>query len=96
MLRSIWTQIAARGNRKPGCSLEGDIARGNGGWSVWLSHSLRRLAWASCATTASVGSFPLLAVLIYVADEHPAFESTARVLAMTEAAYLEARRRKDL
>ena len=29
---------------------------------------------------ASVGGFPLLAVLVYVADEHPAFEATAGTL----------------
>jgi hypothetical protein len=29
---------------------------------------------------ASVGGFPLLAVLVYIADEHPAFEAGARTL----------------
>jgi hypothetical protein len=29
---------------------------------------------------AGVGGFPLLAVLVYVADEHPAFEATAATL----------------
>jgi hypothetical protein len=48
------------------------------------------------AAETAVGGFSLLAVLVYVADEHPAFESTARALAMTEAAYLEAKRRMDL
>ena len=33
---------------------------------------LRRSAWATRATTARVGGFPLLTVLVYVADEYPA------------------------
>jgi hypothetical protein len=61
-----------------------------------ISHSLPRSAWAIRAAAAMVGSFPLLAVVVYVADEYPAFESTARALAITEATYLEARRRRDL
>jgi hypothetical protein len=32
------------------------------------------------ATAAPVGGFSLLAMLIYVADEHPAFEAGARTL----------------
>ena len=35
---------------------------------------------ASRTTAASVGGFPLLAVLVYIADEHPAFEAGARTL----------------
>jgi len=35
---------------------------------------------AICAAAASVGGFPLLAVLVYVADEYPAFEATAGAL----------------
>src|SRR5918993_4433556 len=35
---------------------------------------------AICATAATVGGFPLLAVLIYVADEYPAFEAGTRTL----------------
>jgi hypothetical protein len=42
-----------------------------------VSHSLRRSAWASRAMAAGVGCFPLLAVLVFVADEHPTFEATA-------------------
>ena len=61
-----------------------------------IPHALRRSAWAIRATAAGVGRFSLLSVLVYVADEHPTFESIARALAMTEAAYLEARRRRDL
>jgi hypothetical protein len=45
-----------------------------------IPHSLRRSAWASRARTAGVESFPLLAVLVYVADEHPAFEAGAGTL----------------
>jgi hypothetical protein len=40
----------------------------------------RRSVYASRATTAWVGGFTLLTVLIYVADEHPAFEATAGTL----------------
>jgi hypothetical protein len=90
---------------------------------------LRRSAWASCATTAGVGSFSLVAFLIYVADEDPVLDEAmdnlkeagqriratqslmrsqgmtdgenyrdllsrlSTALAMTEASYLEARRR---
>jgi hypothetical protein len=32
------------------------------------------------ATAAPVGRFPLLAIVVYVADEHPAFEATAGTL----------------
>jgi hypothetical protein len=32
------------------------------------------------ATTAGVGGFPLLAVLVYVADEYPTFDAGARTL----------------
>ena len=53
---------------------------GNGGSSGGVPHSLRRSAWASRATTAGVGSFPLLTVLVYVAYEHPAIEATAGTL----------------
>ena len=35
---------------------------------------------AICAAVATVGGFPLLAVLVYVADKHPAFEATAGTL----------------
>jgi hypothetical protein len=45
-----------------------------------ILHSLRRSAWAIRATTAAVGGFPLLAVLVYVADEHPAFHTGTRTL----------------
>jgi len=45
-----------------------------------IPHSLRRSAWASCATTAGVGGFPLLAVLVYVADEYPTFYAGTRTL----------------
>jgi hypothetical protein len=47
-------------------------------WAEWgiakptIPHSLRRSTYASCATTASVGDFSLLAVLVYVAHEYPA------------------------
>jgi len=43
-------------------------------------HSLRRSAWASRAAAAGVGVFSLLAVLVYVADEYPAFEASTRTL----------------
>jgi hypothetical protein len=36
--------------------------------------------WASRATTAAVGGSSLLVVLVYVADEYPAFEATAGAL----------------
>src|SRR5215207_2122770 len=39
-----------------------------------------RLAWASSATAAAVGGFSLLAILIYVADEHPAAIAGAQTL----------------
>jgi hypothetical protein len=35
---------------------------------------------AICATTAPVGSFPLLAVLVFVADEYPALKTRAGTL----------------
>ena len=47
------------------------------GSSVWRSPILRVLAWASRATAAPVGGFSLLAVLVYVADEHPAIYAGA-------------------
>jgi hypothetical protein len=43
-------------------------------------HSLRRSAWASRATTARVGGFSLLAILVNVADEDPAIEAGTRTL----------------
>ena len=43
----------------------------------WRPHSLRRSAWASRATAAGVGGFPLLTVLVYVADEYPAIYASA-------------------
>jgi hypothetical protein len=97
-----------------------------------LPHSLRRSAWASHATTAGVGGFPLLTVLVCVAHEDTVLEEAmdnlkeaaqriratqslmrsegmtdgenhrdlltrlSTALAMTEAAYLEARRRREL
>jgi hypothetical protein len=35
-----------------------------------IPHSLRGSAWASSATAAAVGGYSLLAVLVYVDDEH--------------------------
>ena len=43
-------------------------------------HSLRRSAWAIRTTAAGVARFPLLAILVYVADEHPAFKAGAGTL----------------
>jgi hypothetical protein len=37
-----------------------------------IPHSLRRSAWVNCATATPVGGLSLLAVLIHVADKHPA------------------------
>src|SRR5215217_5588256 len=39
-----------------------------------------RSAWASRATAAGVGGFPLLTVLVYVADEYPAIYASAGAL----------------
>ena len=44
---------------------------------VWL---IRVGLSAIRAAAAPVGSFSLLAVLVYVADEHPAFEAGTRTL----------------
>jgi hypothetical protein len=104
----------------------------NGGSSGGVPHSLRRSACASSATAAGVGGFPLLTVLVYVADEDTILEEAmdnlkdagqriratqslmrsggmtdsenhrdlltrlSTALAITEAAYLEARRRRNL
>src|SRR5215208_7881693 len=43
-------------------------------------HPLRRSAWAIRAAMTGVGCFSLLSVLVYVADEHPAFEAGAGTL----------------
>src|SRR5215204_1792158 len=51
---------------------------GDGGFGD--PHSLRRSAWASRATAAPMGRFPLFVVLIHVADEHPAFKAGTRTL----------------
>jgi hypothetical protein len=40
-----------------------------------IPYSLQRSAWVNRATAASVGGFSLLAVLVDVADEYPAFEA---------------------
>jgi hypothetical protein len=53
--------------------------RGMGDCQV-ASPILRRSAWAIRAATAAVGGFSLLTVLVYVADEHPAFEAGTRTL----------------
>jgi hypothetical protein len=45
-----------------------------------IPHSLRRSAWASRTAAQRVGGFPLLAVLVYVADEYPAAYAGARTL----------------
>jgi hypothetical protein len=45
-----------------------------------IPHSLRRSAWAIRAAPALVGGFSLLAVLVYVADEHPALKAGAGTL----------------
>jgi hypothetical protein len=45
-----------------------------------IPHSVRRSVCASRATTAGVGGFPLLAILVYVANEYPAFEAGTRTL----------------
>jgi hypothetical protein len=42
--------------------------------------SLNRGLWAIRATPALVGGFPLLAVLVYVANEYPAFEASTHTL----------------
>src|SRR5829696_2178477 len=64
---------STKAREKPGRSEEeGD---NEGEWEMiglTISHSLRRSAWALRATTAGVGGFPLLAGLVYVADEYPA------------------------
>ncbi|HEY6712868.1 MAG TPA: hypothetical protein VI055_11420 [Rubrobacter sp.] len=65
-----------------GVCFDTSLARGE--WGIakpTIPHSLRRSAWASRTTAAPVGRFPLLAVLVYVADEHPA--DYARVGAQT-------------
>src|SRR5918997_5344995 len=54
------------------------LARGNGGSPMRRSPILRRSAWAIRATAAGIGGFPLLTVLIYVANEYPAFEASTR------------------
>jgi len=41
---------------------------------------LRHSAWAIRATTAGVGDFSLLAVLVYVADEDPTLKTRAGTL----------------
>jgi hypothetical protein len=41
---------------------------------------LRRSARAGRAAAAAVGGLPILAVLVYVADEHPAFKAGTRTL----------------
>jgi hypothetical protein len=43
-------------------------------WAIGVGLSAIR------AATAPVGGFPLLAVLVYVANEHPAFEAGTRTL----------------
>ena len=45
-----------------------------------IPHSLRRSAWASRTAAQRVGGFPLLATLVYVADEYPAAYAGARTL----------------
>ena len=45
-----------------------------------IPHSPRRSAWISLATTATVGGFSLLAVLVYVADEYPTLQTRAGTL----------------
>jgi hypothetical protein len=42
-----------------------------------IPHPLRRSAWAIRATMTDVECFSLLAVLVYVADEHPALKASA-------------------
>src|SRR5215203_6554852 len=55
-----------------GVSFNTNVARGEWGIVGLAIPILRRSTWASRAAAASVGGFPLLAVLVYVADEHPA------------------------
>jgi hypothetical protein len=44
--------------------------------------------WANRAAAAPVGGFPLLAVLVYVADEYPAaYAGVAAVAALVEATW---------
>src|SRR5215218_4456659 len=41
---------------------------------------LRSSVWARCATAAAVGGFPLLTIVVYVADEYPAIYAGAGTL----------------
>ena len=50
--------------------------------ALTIPHSPRRSACASRATTAGVGRFPLLTVLVHVADEHPAVHAGTRTQAL--------------
>src|SRR5215208_4278212 len=52
-----------------GVCFDTSLARGE--WGIakpTIPHSLRRSAWASRTTAVPVGRFPLLAVLVYVAE----------------------------
>ena len=53
---------------------------GEGGAPNQRSPILRMSAWAIRATTAWVGGYSLLAVLVHVADEHPALKAGTRTL----------------
>src|SRR5215204_563068 len=56
------------------------LARGEWGIVGGVPHSLQRSAWAIRAAPTRVGGFPLLAVLVYIADEHPAIYAGTRTL----------------
>src|SRR5215203_4885209 len=54
-----------------GVCFDTSLARGEWGIAKPTIPILGRSAWASRATTAWVGGYSLLAVFVYVADEHP-------------------------